>query len=63
VKQGLWSLAKGLQASALCVVGYSLYVGVSSTDATTELKWLMAGAVIFLVGVLLERFSSGGEGG
>jgi hypothetical protein len=62
VKQGFWYLAKGLQASALCVVGYSLYVGVATADAHSELEWLMAGAGVFLGGMLLERFAAGGPG-
>ena len=59
VKQGLWYLAKGLQASALCVVGYSLYVGVATANAHSELEWLMAGAGVFLAGMLIERFTAG----
>ena len=62
VKQGFWYLAKGMQASALCVVGYSLYVGVATASAQSELEWLMAGAGVFLAGLLLERASAGSGG-
>jgi hypothetical protein len=62
VKQGLWYLAKGMQASALCVVGYSLYVGVATANAHSELEWLMAGTGVFLAGLLLERVAAGGGG-
>ncbi|MEO5667217.1 MAG: hypothetical protein ABIR96_04085 [Bdellovibrionota bacterium] len=60
MKQGFWYLAKGIQASALCLVGYSLYVGVATASTHSELQWLMVGAGLFLAGMLVERFSAGG---
>ena len=59
VKALIWYFAKGLEASALGVVGYALYVGLQSSDPTTEMKWLMPGAVIFMVGLALERVGGG----
>lgn len=63
VKQGFWYLSKGLQASALCVVGYSLYVGMATANAHSQLEWLLAGAAVFAVGLFIERLSGGGPQG
>jgi|GEM_PF-3237555 len=59
VKITLWYLGKGFQASAMGVVGYALFVGLATENAHSELEWLMAGAVLFAVGLLVEKISSG----
>jgi hypothetical protein len=63
VKIGFWYLAKGLQASALCVVAYALWVGVATENAHSELEWLLGGAFVFAMGLIFERISGGGPQG
>lgn len=59
VKQYVWYFAKALEASAMGIVGYALLIGLQSDDPFTELQWLMAGVVIFMVGLGLERIGGG----
>ena len=54
-------MAKGLQASALCVVAYSLFVGISTENAHAEFEWLLAGGGLFAVGLICERIAGGGQ--
>ena len=53
----LWYLGKGFQASAMCVVGYALYVGLLTENAHSELEILLGGAGLFAVGMLIEKIS------
>ena len=55
----LWYFGKGVQASAMGVVGYALFVGLATENAHSELEWLMAGAALFAVGLFFEKLSGG----
>jgi hypothetical protein len=59
VKATLWYLGKGVQASAMGVVAYALFVGLATENAHSELEWLLAGAALFALGLLIEKISGG----
>ncbi len=54
-------LGKFLQFSGLSVTGIALIVGIQSASPRLELGFLAAGAILFLLGVLVLRFSGGGS--
>lgn len=59
-----WYLGKILQLGALVQVGYALMVGLNSNDPTEELRQLLIGVAIFIVGWFCVRMAgSGAEGG
>ena len=43
----------------MAVVAYALFVGIQSTDPYTELQWLVVGVIMFMFGLVLERFGGG----
>lgn len=48
-------LAKLVQALGVVYVSYALFVGFTEANSMgPELQWMMIGAVVFLVGRLLE---------
>lgn len=53
-----WNFGKLLQLVALIQAPYALYVGLSTNDARTELKFLMLAVVQFLLGLALVQLSS-----
>lgn len=61
MKSLLWHGGKLLQLIALTQVGYALIVGLSTNDSRREIELLILGAVQFLVGVVLVRFSGEGK--
>ena len=54
-----YKIATGLQLLGLILCGYGLVLGLSSGDVKTELKLMVAGAVVFVIG----RMLLGGQGG
>ncbi|HVJ63732.1 MAG TPA: hypothetical protein VM901_00610 [Bdellovibrionota bacterium] len=61
MKSLLWHGGKLLQLIALTQVGYALVVGLTTNDSRRETELLVLGAAQFLVGLVLVRFSSGGQ--
>ena len=57
--QIVFYIGRLLQILGLSIVPVALIIGLESHDATTELKYLMVGAGVFVVGTLLLKF--GGE--
>jgi hypothetical protein len=51
----LFYVAKLLELIGFAHVGYALFVGVTENAMGPELRLLMIGSVVFLVGRLLER--------
>jgi hypothetical protein len=54
-------LGKFLQFLGLTVTGIALVVGIQSDSPRLELGFLAGGAILFLLGVLVLRFSGGGS--
>ncbi len=51
----MFYLAKLVQALGVVYVSYALFVGFTEANSMgPELQWMMIGAVVFLVGRLLE---------
>ena len=49
----LWSLERALQLLGMFVVGTALIVGFQSSDAFSELKYMLAGAAVFVCGLVI----------
>lgn len=58
VKNIVWHLGKFLQMLALVIAPYALYLGMSTSDARSELKLLLLAVIQFLIGLLLVKWSS-----
>lgn len=47
-----------LQILGMCIVPVALIIGLESSDATTELKYLMIGAGVFVAGTLILKYGN-----
>lgn len=54
----IWHVGKFLQLTGLVVAPYALYVGMSTSDARSELKLLLLAVIQFLLGLLMVKWSS-----
>ena len=61
LRQMAWYLGRGLQLLGLLVLPYSLMIGMQTSDATSELKLLMLGALQFFCGLGLVRWAGASE--
>jgi hypothetical protein len=50
-------LGKFLQFAGLIVTGAALFIGIQSDNPRMELGYLSGGAIVFLVGMLVLKFS------
>lgn len=54
----MFYFAKSLQAAAMAVTALALFVGFRENSMTKEITMLGIGVVIFLLGRLIEQYSS-----
>lgn len=55
----MFYLAKTIEALGVCQVTYGLFFGLTQENALrTEMKMMVAGAIVFYFGRLLERRAS-----
>lgn len=55
MKAILWHFGKLIQLVGLVLAPYALWVGMSTSDATTELKLLLSSVACFVVGYTMVR--------